>query len=181
MAVQEILERLSEDWSTPQPGNHHGQATVFKLRCSVRSKLSASGTPESSLPTALEEFWRVSSGATLFEDVEFGQWGLVLLSPAESASATQAFREERARDYVSGDRVLGRFLGDQDLLVVRCDETADDFGSIVVALPLDRRRDWYRVAEDLEAFLGDYERNQGSKYWEETGPSTDVGAASNSS
>jgi hypothetical protein len=80
---------------------------------------------------------------------------------------TEKFRAQRARDHAAGDLVVGRFLGDSDLLVVRCAPHAADYGRVVVALPLDPRGEWYEAAGSLEKFFERYEQAHGAKFWEE--------------
>lgn len=88
-------------------------------------------------------------------------------SPDKARLLTDKFREQRTRAYAAGDLVVGEFLGDSDLLIVRCDTTAADYGKVVVALPLDPRGEWYEVAESLGKFFEKYERAHGAKFWEE--------------
>lgn len=121
-------------------------------------------------PPDLIEFWKRSSFARLFEDQEYGQWGLVILSPEEAAEETAFYQERRRKDFFKGDLVIGTFLGDQDLLVLRCDPACDDFGKVLVALPLDPREDWYVAAGTLVEFLDQYARGGGEKYWVSIGP-----------
>jgi hypothetical protein len=61
--------------------------------------------------------------------------------------------------------VVGEFLGDSDLLLVRCDPAAEDYGSVLVALPLDDRSEWDQAASSIEAFLLSYARTHGEKFW----------------
>jgi hypothetical protein len=114
----------------------------------------------------LAEFWRNCDGARLFEDKKYGQWGLILLSPSLAAERSRQLHDERPREFMKGDLVVGEFLGDSDLLVVRCDPKAGDFGSVLVVLPLDPRDAWVRVSSGFEFFLEDYERAEGAKFWE---------------
>jgi hypothetical protein len=93
-------------------------------------------------------------------DVDYGQWGLELLSPRTSVEETAAQVAARGDDYRPTDVVIGRFLGDQDRLVV------DAAGSVLVATPLDRRPDWYEPAPDVAAFLRQYVLSSGDKFWE---------------
>lgn len=118
------------------------------------------------MPADVIAFWRVAHSARLFEDSMYGQWGLEILPPREAKSATDAYVTQRRKDYRTGDVVLGRFLGDSDLLILRADPSAGDFGHVLVALPIDRRAQWYRVADSFEAFLDAYARAEGDKYWE---------------
>jgi hypothetical protein len=62
--------------------------------------------------------------------------------------------------------VVGRFLGDSDLLVLRCDETAPDVGSTLIALPIDPRGDWPTVARSFREYLERLIAAEGDKYWE---------------
>jgi hypothetical protein len=166
MAISETLKSLCQNWSVAQPGIHRGQVTQFRFRCTMEPS-GPSLESDTVLPSDVRDFWNTASGARLFEDVDYGQWGLVLLSTGESASATARFRQERSRDTIPGDMVIGYFLGDQDVLLVRTDPNMPDFGQILVALPLDARDDWYRAAPTLDAFLGKLSEAQGDKFWEE--------------
>lgn len=165
MAIVDILKRLERAWATPRSASHGGEATTLRLRCSI-SHRPAPTVQVHTVPPHVAELWSTTNEARLFEDVDYGQWGLVLLPPDEALAATQELATERARDHVAGDLIVGRFLGDQDLLLVRSDPSAVDFGRVFVVLPLDERDDWDEVAPDLEAFLAKYEQAEGAKYWE---------------
>lgn len=115
------------------------------------------------LPGEVHEFWRQSRSARLFEDVDYGQWGLRILSPDQSLARTNAERADRPDDVRATDVVVGEFLGDQELLVVVVDGQA---AGVLVGLPLDPRADWYRVGSSLSDFLGDYLAAVGEKFWE---------------
>ncbi len=110
-------------------------------------------------------FWMACRSARLFEDVEYGQWGLVLLDPLASWQRTAAERASRPNDLAPQDVVIGEFLGDQELLVLCPSETGSR--RVLVALPLDPRADWFGVADDLSEFLDRYSDAEGLKYWEQ--------------
>jgi SMI1 / KNR4 family (SUKH-1) len=118
------------------------------------------GTP---LPASVKEFWTQCRSATLFEDVAYGQWGLRVLTPLESAKRTSYERAQREADFLADDIVFATFLGDSDLLVVSHCETREN---IVIAWPLDRRADWPLAARSLEEFILRYLTAAGNKYWE---------------
>jgi hypothetical protein len=103
------------------------------------------------------EFWEACRSARLFVDVDYGQWGLHFLSPSASAARTHSLRPDEFKPH---DVVLAEFLGDSELLVVTA---ASD---VLVALPLDPRRDWNRAADSIDAFLVRYFTEEGRKYWE---------------
>lgn len=118
-----------------------------------------------SLAEDAQEFWRVCRSARLFVDVDYGQWGLVLLPPLESRTRTDTEIRTRPVDFRSDDIVIGEFLGDQELVVIAPSESGAR--RILVALPLDPRSDWYAAAESLAHFLIAYFDASGGKYWED--------------
>ncbi len=121
---------------------------------------------EPELPDHLREFWSISRTAKLFEDREYGQWGLEILTPQRAVEMTNSYRARRQRDFVDGDLVLGQFFGDSDLLIIRCDVNSPDYGNVLVALPLDPRPHWYLSAESFAEFLQRYAKAGGDKFWE---------------
>jgi hypothetical protein len=60
--------------------------------------------------------------------------------------------------------VVGEFLGDTDKLLVRCNPLTDDYGSVLVALPIDRRKQW-PVWLSLAQFVEDFAEHDGEKCW----------------
>ncbi|HEX9033962.1 MAG TPA: hypothetical protein VF834_19145 [Streptosporangiaceae bacterium] len=116
------------------------------------------------MPDDLAGAWLVSRESRLFEDIDYGQWGLVLLSPVATAERTTRERAARPGAYRSDDVVAGEFLGDLDLLVIAPSEARDR--RVLIALPLDDRDDWYPAAPDLARFLERYLDSRGRKFWE---------------
>lgn len=168
MGTTEILNRLAMTWADPRPANHRGRPTPFPLSCRVQLR-PKHDEPPGGLPEAIAELWQHAESARLFEDRQYGQWGLLLFSEDTARQRTREARAARAKDFTDSDLVVGEFLGDSEVLVVRGDPGADDFGHVLIALPLDPRRDWYEAADDFEEFLQAYERAEGSKFWEGEG------------
>lgn len=79
---------------------------------------------------------------------------------------TQGFEVERKRDFKEGDLIVGEFIGDCELLLIRCDSSSSDFGSVILVNPIDPREDWSMIANDFEKFLVGYFQSQGDKFWE---------------
>jgi hypothetical protein len=86
--VTEVLASFSA-YAEPRDGLGDNP---FKLGCSLSGPATdeeiRSAWPTVPLPAELVEAWSVSRESRLFEDVDYGQWGLVLLSPAASAERT---------------------------------------------------------------------------------------------
>ncbi|WP_175722024.1 hypothetical protein [Burkholderia anthina] len=157
-----IVEEMKSDWSFSRKAVHFGRECPFFLRSNfadgIASGVMVEGIPDSAYE--LMQFWGISERADLFKDDECGQWGVEVLSPQEAIEETARQRQIRNRDFLDGDVVFARFCGDSDLLLM------DSVGAVYVALPLDCRGDWPRVAGSLEDFLGNLTNSQGAKYWE---------------
>jgi hypothetical protein len=158
--VSDVLESFRE-FEGPRDGP---VGNPFKVGCSLSAPASIAEVDAcwtGGVPDELRRLWSISRSSFLFEDVEYGQWGLALLSPEDAATRTAGFRSARPDDAAPGDIVVGEFLGDLELLVVAADGTG-----VLVALPLDPRGDWYRAAPSMADFLLRYRESQGDKYWE---------------
>lgn len=150
------------DFTEPRDGVGN---SPFRLACTLDEPATESqiltAWDDQPVPTDLVDLWRTCREARLFEDVDYGQWGLRLLSPEASAQRTRTERAARPADVGPEDVVFAEFLGDQELLV----RTAGEDG-VLIALPLDPRSDWYTGGPDIEAFLERYLASHGEKYWE---------------
>jgi hypothetical protein len=140
----------------------------FKLACTFDDPASTAeietAWPGREVPGELVQMWSTSRQTRLFEDVDYGQWGLLLLSPAASAQRTLSERELRPRDYHTDDMVIGEFLGDQELVVFASSETVRDH--VLVADPIYHRANWAVAAGSLAEFLKKFLAALGEKYWE---------------
>ncbi len=118
------------------------------------------------LPLSITQIWDKTSGLRLFEDVNYGQWGLILWSPNQVITEQEKRIAQRKEDFRPGDLIVGEFLGDADMMVLRCDAASPDFGNVMIALPLDSREEWYLAANSLESFLSQFLAACGNKFWE---------------
>lgn len=115
-------------------------------------------------PAEVAALWLSCRAARLFEDEDYGQWGLVLLDPQACRARTESERAARAQDLRGDDIVLGEFRGDQELLVLCPSE--DGPRRVLIALPLDPRSEWRGAGGGLAEFLERYFATGGEKYWE---------------
>ncbi len=165
MAV-EVVEALDRFRSYLEPRDGIGN-NPFKLGCSferpaTEEEIASAWTAD--IPAEMIDLWSTSRESRLFEDIDYGQWGLVLLSPSACARRTTEERARRPNSYRAGDIVIGEFLGDLELLVLAPSKVGEQ--RILVALPFDDRPDWYAVGSTMADFLNRYIQAFGGKYWE---------------
>ncbi len=115
---------------------------------------------------AIIHLWDKTSSLRLFEDVNYGQWGLILWSPNQVITEQEKRIAQRKEDFHPGGLIIGELLGDAELLLLRCDATSLDFGNAIITLPLDSREEWYLAANSLESFLSQFLAAKGDKFWE---------------
>ncbi len=119
------------------------------------------------LPPDLLSLWEWTAGLHLFEDVKYGQWGLHLWGPTDTWRKQPEEMGYWPPDVRRpGDLLVGRFLGDADRLLLRCDKTMPDFGHAVIALTMEQRSEWVQCGDSLVAFLIRYVGSAGEKFWE---------------
>jgi hypothetical protein len=163
-ALADALAKFQRQSSPPEASMSNPFKLVSTLDGPARANEVGVAWRGHGLPCDALDLWAACRQARLFEDVDYGQWGLAL--PAPSASATRTAQEHAARpaELRPDDIVLGEFLGDQELLVLAPSETGRR--RILIARPLDRRADWLGVAQDLAEFLERYFDHAGDKDWE---------------
>ncbi len=116
------------------------------------------------VPDELRALWRRCRTARLYGDVDYGQWGMVLLSPARCRELTQQYREISERDAAPGDLVVCEFLGDWERAIYARDAVGEP--RVLIADPLECRADWSVAGPSLVALLQGFLVAAGDKYWE---------------
>jgi hypothetical protein len=127
MSIEDIIAKLKHEWSQPRNPVPAGDLEPMAFACNFSEEgVSADELSKLGLtvPPALLQFWTIARWGKLFQDCTYGQWGLEILTPAGAASITAREMQQRQADYQASDLVFGRFLGDSDLLVLRCDPAA---------------------------------------------------------
>lgn len=161
--VSELFASM-KSWRQPPAGDN-----PFKLACRFDPGATATeiseAPPEAIESEELRALWSTTREAWLFEDTEYSQWGLHLLSPSESAARTATERAQRPDDLLVDDVVLGEFLGDSELLVYA--PSADEDRRYLIALPLDPRDDWFPAGSSALEVLQRLLDADGEKYWEQ--------------
>lgn len=167
MSIEETISKIRKAGEQPRVMEHRDGPTPFPLLCRVvlRDRPGQVGI-DSRVPEDIAWVWLHTQDMRLFEDTQYGQWGLVFLDSDAARRRTDEERARRPAEIDQGDVVIAEFLGDSDLLVGRADPEADDFGAILVALPLDHRQHWPVVGRSLSEFLERYVAAQGDKFWD---------------
>lgn len=119
------------------------------------------------IPDQLAQLWDLCGGMMLYGDDLWCPGGLMICPP----SAEELFRlnsdyQDRKSDSTAlGDLIVGEFRSDLELVLIRCDRSDADYGSIMIVAEMDPRPDWKRVALSIEEFLIKYMDAHGEKYW----------------
>lgn len=164
--IKELIEQMKLEWNEAKY-NPNQEDPFFKIKCEFsESKALKLPSIDISVPEELLQFWSISDSAKLFFDVDFGQWGLEILSPERSIQKTEEERLERGQDFDEYDLLIGQFLGDSELLLICCDKSSSLYGSLKIVMPIDPRRDWPTVAKNFADFLLSYSSSYGDKFWE---------------
>lgn len=164
--IEALLNKVSLQWSFPKLAVQHGRPTRVPLACDFSFQLSKLKTEWQDIPKDLAKFWEYCVEAKLFVDVTYGQWGLEIYSTKAAVLQTNNYRLDRPTDCATGDLIVGHFIGDQDLLMVRTDRNSLDYGEVIVISPLDPRAEWYKAANTFKDFLKIYCQSEGAKFWE---------------
>jgi len=119
------------------------------------------------IPPELNEFWTTCGGLVLYEDNLHRQWGLVLLGPLheELQILNEAYRRDWTDSVMPGDLIIGKFWGDRDRPMIRCDKEAADYGSVIIVEDTDPREEWCMVGVSLEEFLRQFMESRTRKFW----------------
>ena len=161
--IEEIVEYLEKECNFSKKNIYKGKEFQMNFKC-LLYKQRENFYIQSDIPNDLKKFWQLVNKAILFLDTDYGQWGLKIFSLTESLRESSLEKENRPKDYINSDLVIGEFIGDSDKLVVDCSQA--NFGKILVSLPIDSRKDLYVVASSFKEFLNLYIDGQGEKFWE---------------
>ncbi len=97
MSVVRAIRQMKEKWSAPRRSpESKPDIPTLTLVCEF-SDHGVDVNSGATLPPHLIEFWQKCSTATLFKDIEYGQWGLRLLTPSEAKVETDAYFQSAQR------------------------------------------------------------------------------------
>lgn len=159
-----LISTFQEQYLFPE--NNANISHDLHFRCLFHHGIKLSQLEKMNFPKEMAEFYQLSNGAYLFQDARYGQWGLHLLDLHLIQRITAEFFEDRYDDALTGDRIIGEFLGDGEKLLVRLDPNIADFGTIIIVCPISPRNEWRIIETNFYDFIINYFQNSGEKYWE---------------
>lgn len=177
MSMIDVVERARREPPLPSPdGIFPDQKYVCKAIERIPWDRNAlESTLGFEIPSELAELWNACGGLALYEDDLYGQWGLVIFPPTDEAifppsestffSLNREFHEDKAEWILPGDLIIGRFWGDRERPMIRCDKGAPDYGHIMVVSEIGERDEWHWAASSLAEFLTKFMDAHGEKYW----------------
>jgi hypothetical protein len=168
--IDHLVSILKEFGSEGKRVYHGEELTSLLLGCFIEPPIifnskEIEDTLKITLPSDLLALWFQVSSMRLFMDIESFLWGLEIASPEKVVEIHKMRKSVREWDYREGDLIIGEFIGDADTLVIRCNKTENDFGSVLIGLEIDNREDWLVVAHSLSEFLKKYVDANGNKFW----------------
>lgn len=155
--MEKIIEKLKSEWSIPKKAHHHGEQTIFRLKCEFNPGVNIM---DSTISPELMNFYNITNGAILFKDVDYSQWGLLVYSSDELYYKNREIKKVRD-EFNESEIIIGEFLGDSDLLLLN-----QHNNSIVICTPILGRDDWHFLELTFTAFLNKFCTEEGEKFWE---------------
>lgn len=170
--ISTLINELKQNWQAPKFPTYDTHS--FKLSCIINEGYLVNDLVDKlavldvyHLPDEYLAFIKVSDGAMLFYDETYGQAGLKLYGTHDIVQANIQWQDSyRNKDLLPTDLVIGEFVGDSDLLLLNCDIKSEDYGKMIISLPIDKREDWYFLSENFQEFLNYFISHEGRKYWE---------------
>lgn len=159
--MEKLIDNLKIDWTIPKTTVDNGEESFFKFACEFNLGIEIN---DNKIPLELLEFYKISNGAILFKDVDYGQWGLKISPYDELNRFNDYTRSWRGEDIEVEDLVIGEFLGDLDLVLISLAEY--NYGQIIICPEIDKRKDWYFLKMNFKKFLKKYVESEGNKFWE---------------
>ena len=117
------------------------------------------------IPEYLHILWKYASNVYICEEINYGQWGLVLWNPIEVLHNNQGDPRFTAYHLEKGEIIIGEFKGDLDVVIIRCDKNQEDFGKIIIAEGMAPREEYEIVTKSLLEFLEKFMNDPTKKFW----------------
>lgn len=169
-AIEALRSRLSVDGflAVIHPGGH-----VWEARCSFASPATEPDISvieahlEAVIPKALRDLLLCYNGITLYEDMEYGQWGFRICGTEELLSLNSDLRQRFAEQWPPNFLAFARELSDLDVLILDTGRpTAEGEDCRVVDGDSEYEpSEWRTASISFGAWVDHLVVAQGAKYW----------------
>lgn len=117
------------------------------------------------LPDDYKAFLKISNGATLFKDVEYGQWGCQILALDQLIVATQDLRNY-GQDLTEASIVFATWLGDGDTLLFDLRKYQNEGKNYIIDGDAGYNfEEWEYIKGNFGKWIDRLIVSQGAKYW----------------
>ena len=117
------------------------------------------------LPEDFKRFLKVSNGAILFEDIQYGQWGCKIYGLDEITDITNEVKGwgyELKPEWL----VFATWLGDCDILIFDLNKSKNGINNYIIdGEQGERIEDWTNIKGNFEKWIDRLIVAQGAKYW----------------
>jgi len=163
--MSSIISILDSLVAVPSTTLDFGSGIIAEYRSYYVAAIPGTGNSEHlfNFPDNLVELWRNASRLSIYEDVSYGQWGLILHDQSWSQQETKLYKNLYPDKISEYDLIFGEFLGDNEKVIISLKPA--DYGSIKIFQPIENREDWPLVASSMTEFLQNMLQNRGQKYW----------------
>ena len=117
------------------------------------------------LPISYINFLKMSNGALLFKDIQYGQWGCKILGLDELMDVTKQV-STWGYDLKPGWIVFSTWLGDCDILVFDLNKSGNGVRNYIIdGEQGEKVDDWVNIKGDFAVWIDRLIVAQGAKYW----------------
>lgn len=165
--IESLKTRLSNDKLLVQNEKGHLATVGFEWNPVATSKEISEfeATIQYQLPAEFKEFLKISNGATIFKDLDYGQWGFHILSLAELAeiqSVVTTWGYHLKPEWIP----FVTCLGDCDILLFDLRRYGENNPNYIVYGDQEEPvENWTYIKGGFQKWLDRLIVSQGSKYW----------------
>jgi hypothetical protein len=127
------------------------------------------------LPKELKTLWDYCSSLVMHYEKSEGLdiQGIYIYSMEQALLRHNYYVREKelaktTEDIHKGDFIIGEYISEERYVLIRCDESCEDFGSVLMTQPIDPREEWPVVGASLIDFLETY-YSSGKNFWDKSG------------
>jgi len=117
------------------------------------------------LPDGYKNFLKITNGAVIFKDIQYGQWGCRILGLDELIDISNQV-DSWGYELKPGWLVFATWLGDCDILVFDINKSKAGINNYIIdGEQGERVDDWVNIKGDFAKWIDRLIVSQGAKYW----------------